>query len=110
MREDNLAFVGRDSGPDRRGSRWKSCIYGGSDNGQKVVRLETGPAHQGAVHVRLAHKPRGIVRLHAAAVLNRKRMGRNLAKFFGNPAAQEGVYFLGLVRSRVFSRANGPAR
>ena len=50
------------------------------DDGQELIGLEAGAADQGAVHVGLAQQRGRVVRLDAAAVLNRKRSGRFLAE------------------------------
>src|SRR5262249_60841023 len=80
------------------------------DDGQDQVRIQAGPADEGAVHVRLRQERRDIFRLHAAAVLNRKRPGRFLAKLFRRQLAKEDMRFLGLLRGGVVPGADGPDR
>ena len=40
------------------------------DDPQERIWLETGPAHESSIHVRLGHQPGGILRFHAAAILD----------------------------------------
>src|SRR5262252_3676189 len=63
---------------------------GGPQDGEKLLGVEAGAADQGTVHVRLPEQRTGIVRVHAASVLNNNRRGCLLAESLPNPAAQEG--------------------
>src|SRR5438132_1588257 len=81
---------------------------GCSNDGQEILCIKARAAHQGTVYVRLAQKRGGVVRLYAAAVLNRKRTGPNLAELFSNSSTKEGMGLLSLFRSGISSSPDGP--
>src|SRR5262252_4269937 len=56
-------------GPSTR--RGRRCLH----DGGKVTSLEAGTAHQGSIHVRLAHYLRSVVGLHRATVLDANLVG-----------------------------------
>src|SRR5207302_9123405 len=72
--------------------------------------MQAGTSDQGTIHIGLAHERGGIIRFHAAAILNRKRSSTFLAELFANSAANRGVRLLSLVRRGVLPGTDGPNR
>ena len=72
-------------------------IARGFDDLSKTPRVEAGAADEGAVDVGLAHEFAGILRFHAAAVLNPDSLGRGLIGHFAQDVSNERVRFLCLL-------------
>jgi hypothetical protein len=80
------------------------------DDVSKTSRLQRRAADQRAVHIRLAHQLLGVVRLHAAAVLNAHLFGRGFVEQLHQHGANERVRVLRLLRRGGLARANRPDR
>ena len=76
----------------------------------KAARIEAGAADEGAVDVGLAHEFAGILRFHAAAVLNPNSLGRGLIGHFAQDVANERVRFLCLLGCCVAPGTDRPDR
>src|SRR5258705_8180145 len=80
------------------------------DNRQEIPRLQTRPADEGAVDIRLAEQGGRVVGFDAAAVLNDEFVGGVGTDELAGAAADEGVGVLGLLRRGVEAGADGPDR
>ena len=83
-------------------------IARGLDDLGEAARVEAGAADEGAVDVWLAHEFAGILRFHAAAVLNPDSLGCGLIGHFAQNVANERVRFLRLLLVWRCARCRSP--
>ena len=85
-------------------------IARGFDDLGEAARVEAGAADERAVDVGLAHEFAGILRFHAAAVLNPHSLGCGLIGHFAQGVANERVRFLRLLGCCIAPGADRPDR
>src|SRR5688500_2189020 len=97
--------------PDRAtiDRRSQTAATGLHDLGE-AARIEAGAADEGAVDIRLGHKRAGVVRLHAAAVLDPNLVGGGFIGNLTEHPADKRMRFLGLLGRRGLAGADGPDR
>ena len=82
-----------------------------SNDGNKLVGIQAGPADEGAVHAGLAEEGSGVFRLDAAAVLNRKCLGRFVIEYLTEAAPNKLVRLVTLLGSGMMTGiADSPDR
>src|SRR3954452_19781066 len=91
---------------DARASKSKCGARG--CNAEKIVGIQTCPADQSAVDVRLREQLAGIARLHAAAVQNADLRGGFIIVSLGEQPAKISVDFGRLLSPSSFSGSDRP--
>jgi Peptidase family M50 len=72
-----------------------------SNDGQKLIGIQAGPADEGAIHAGLAEEGSGVFRLDAAAVLNHKRLGRFVVEYLTEAVPNKFVRLVSLLGSEI---------
>ena len=75
---------------------------------RKLVSLQGSAADQAAVNIGLTQQLLGILRVHAAAVLDGQALGSVLAVQLANDLADSGADLLGLISGSGLAGADGP--
>src|SRR5690348_2347560 len=89
----------------RRADRCTCCC-----DAEEIVRIQTGPADQCTVDVRLGEQLTGVARLYAAAVQNSDLCGGLIIVSLSEQPAKISVDLGSLLRRGDFSRADCPNR
>src|ERR1700678_1120994 len=94
---------------------WSSClarghVEPGSEDGQEIARFEAGASNQSPVNIRRRQELRGVVRLDAPSVLDNDAGRGRLTELCAQPAPNESMSGLSLLRRRRQAGADRPDR